>query len=103
MHTSTGQGLRFGGRRTGGWTRLSRVQVRSHRTAFDSALARLVQTGSLVGTGGTIAGVGQFLKSMSDPVRIVLADPEGSGIYNKVRSVVFVVVDVCGGADAGWA
>jgi cysteine synthase A len=38
-----------------------------------------------VGTGGTIAGAGQFLKSMADDVFVVLADPEGSGLYNKVQ------------------
>ncbi|SRR6266404_4197833 len=39
-----------------------------------------------VGTGGTIAGTGQFLKSMADDTLVVLADPEGSGLYNKVQS-----------------
>jgi hypothetical protein len=38
-----------------------------------------------IGTGGTISGVGQFLKSVNEDVRVVLADPEGSGLYNKVR------------------
>lgn len=37
------------------------------------------------GTGGTIAGIGQFLKSMNEEVQVVLADPEGSGLYNKVK------------------
>ncbi|KAF8200010.1 tryptophan synthase beta subunit-like PLP-dependent enzyme [Mycena galopus ATCC 62051] len=37
------------------------------------------------GTGGTIAGVGRFLKSMDENVVICLADPEGSGLYNKVK------------------
>ncbi|KAI0301040.1 PALP-domain-containing protein [Multifurca ochricompacta] len=37
------------------------------------------------GTGGTIAGTGQFLKSMTGDVLVVLADPEGSGLYNKVK------------------
>ncbi|KAJ7141203.1 tryptophan synthase beta subunit-like PLP-dependent enzyme [Mycena epipterygia] len=37
------------------------------------------------GTGGTIAGVGRFLKSMEEDVIICLADPEGSGLYNKVK------------------
>ncbi|KAG1751268.1 tryptophan synthase beta subunit-like PLP-dependent enzyme [Suillus paluster] len=37
------------------------------------------------GTGGTIAGIGRFLKSMDDKVQVVLADPEGSGLYNKVK------------------
>lgn len=39
---------------------------------------------SLAGTGGTIAGVGQYLKSMNEDVTVALADPEGSGLYNKV-------------------
>ncbi|CAK5265405.1 unnamed protein product [Mycena citricolor] len=37
------------------------------------------------GTGGTIAGVGRFLKSMDADVVVCLADPEGSGLYNKVK------------------
>ncbi|KAI0275635.1 PALP-domain-containing protein [Russula aff. rugulosa BPL654] len=37
------------------------------------------------GTGGTIAGCGQFLKSMADHILVALADPEGSGLYNKVK------------------
>ncbi|KAH9991801.1 PALP-domain-containing protein [Russula vinacea] len=37
------------------------------------------------GTGGTIAGTGQYLKSMADDILVVLADPEGSGLYNKVK------------------
>jgi cysteine synthase A len=37
------------------------------------------------GTGGTIAGCGQFLKSMADHILVALADPEGSGLYNKVN------------------
>ncbi|KAJ7143412.1 PALP-domain-containing protein [Mycena crocata] len=37
------------------------------------------------GTGGTIAGVGRFLKSMEEDVLVCLADPEGSGLYNKVK------------------
>ncbi|MCJ1284930.1 hypothetical protein MMC26_004267 [Xylographa opegraphella] len=37
------------------------------------------------GTGGTITGVAKFLKSKLPKVRIVLADPEGSGLYNRVK------------------
>jgi len=36
------------------------------------------------GTGGTVAGVGQYIKSINENVKVVLADPEGSGLYNKV-------------------
>lgn len=40
-------------------------------------------TGS--GTGGTIAGVSRFLKSVSSKVKVVLADPQGSGMHNRVK------------------
>lgn len=39
------------------------------------------------GTGGTIAGVGKFLKGVKEGVEIVLADPQGSGLFHKVRLV----------------
>ena len=35
-----------------------------------------------VGSGGTIAGVGRYLKEQNPNVRIALADPEGSALYN---------------------
>ena len=38
------------------------------------------------GTGGTLAGVSLALKARNPGVRIVLADPEGSGLYGWVRS-----------------
>ncbi|KAF8971102.1 PALP-domain-containing protein [Flammula alnicola] len=37
------------------------------------------------GTGGTVAGTGQYLKSMNEDVYVAIADPEGSGLYNKVK------------------
>ncbi|EUC66975.1 cysteine synthase [Rhizoctonia solani AG-3 Rhs1AP] len=37
------------------------------------------------GTGGTVAGVGRYLKSQDSDIRIVLSDPEGSGLYNKIK------------------
>jgi cysteine synthase len=33
------------------------------------------------GTGGTLAGVGRYLKGQRPDVRIVLADPMGSALY----------------------
>lgn len=38
-----------------------------------------------LGTGGTISGCGKYLKSVDPNVRVVLADPEGSGLYNKIK------------------
>ncbi|KAH6637996.1 tryptophan synthase beta subunit-like PLP-dependent enzyme [Boeremia exigua] len=37
------------------------------------------------GTGGTISGVALFLKSRLPDVKIVLADPPGSGLFNRVK------------------
>lgn len=37
------------------------------------------------GTGGTISGVARYLKPKNPGLRIVLADPQGSGLYNKVK------------------
>ena len=40
------------------------------------------------GTGGTISGIACFLKQemgMNEGLKVVLADPEGSGLYNKVK------------------
>ncbi|HYI82815.1 MAG TPA: cysteine synthase A [Acetobacteraceae bacterium] len=38
------------------------------------------------GTGGTLAGVGRFLKAQKPGVRIVLADPMGSGLHSWVKT-----------------
>ncbi|GLZ87323.1 cysteine synthase A [Metapseudomonas resinovorans] len=37
------------------------------------------------GTGGTLAGVARFLKAQDPGIRIVLADPMGSALYNWVK------------------
>ncbi|KAL8842525.1 MAG: hypothetical protein Q9170_000479 [Blastenia crenularia] len=37
------------------------------------------------GTGGTIAGVARFLKPKLPNLRIVLADPQGSGLFNRIK------------------
>jgi cysteine synthase A len=37
------------------------------------------------GTGGTITGVAMYLKSKLKDVEVVLADPQGSGLYNKIK------------------
>jgi cysteine synthase A len=38
------------------------------------------------GTGGTIAGVSDYLKSQRSSIRCVLADPPGSSLYEYVRN-----------------
>jgi cysteine synthase A len=38
------------------------------------------------GTGGTLAGVAMALKQRNPGIRIVLADPEGSGLYGWIKS-----------------
>ncbi|KAG0292183.1 hypothetical protein BGZ98_002684 [Dissophora globulifera] len=37
------------------------------------------------GTGGTLAGVSKYLKSRLPDLRTYLADPQGSGLFNKVK------------------
>jgi cysteine synthase A len=38
------------------------------------------------GTGGTLAGVSDALKARSPDIRIVLADPDGSGLFDWVKT-----------------
>ncbi len=38
-----------------------------------------------IGTGGTLAGVGEFLKSKNPEVRIVAADPMGAAMYHWIK------------------
>ena len=38
------------------------------------------------GTGGTLAGAARYLKDRNSRVRIVLADPQGSALYNWVKT-----------------
>ena len=46
------------------------------------------------GTGGTIAGVARFLKPNLPYLYVVLADPQGSGLYNRIKyGVMFDAVE----------
>ena len=38
------------------------------------------------GTGGTLAGVGTYLKEKNCNIQVVLADPQGSVLYNYVKT-----------------
>eukprot|EP00978_Attheya_sp_CCMP212_P011049 scaffold26962_cov48-Attheya_sp.AAC.6 len=48
---------------------------------YDSLVDAFVMSS---GTGGTIAGVGKYLKELNLMAQIVLVDPPGSALYNKV-------------------
>lgn len=67
------------------------ANVRAHETTTGPEL--LAETGGRIGafvagagTGGTITGVGRFLKSRIPGVRVVLADPIGSSLAGWVRT-----------------
>lgn len=40
-------------------------------------------TGS--GTGGTIAGVSRYIKKQNKAIKVILADPQGSGLANRIN------------------
>ncbi|MDH3767853.1 MAG: cysteine synthase A, partial [Gammaproteobacteria bacterium] len=44
-----------------------------------------------VGSGGTLAGVGAFLKDKNPDVKIALSDPTGSGLYNYYANGEFKI------------
>ena len=38
-----------------------------------------------VGTGGTISGISEYLLPLLPELLVVLADPQGSGLYNSIK------------------
>lgn len=52
---------------------------------FEQTNGRLDAFVSGAGTGGTISGVALYLKPKIPGLKVVLADPPGSGLYNKVK------------------
>lgn len=38
------------------------------------------------GTGGTIAGCSRYLKEVNPNIKIFLADPKGSGLFNFIKT-----------------
>lgn len=45
---------------------------------------------SAAGTGGTLAGNSVYLKEQSSAIRVILADPDGSGLYHFFKHGSFV-------------
>ncbi|KAJ9107064.1 hypothetical protein QFC19_002934 [Naganishia cerealis] len=37
------------------------------------------------GTGGSLSGTATYLKQRNSELKVVLSDPEGSGLYNRVK------------------
>jgi cysteine synthase len=78
----------------------SAANVRVHEETtgpeiFEQAGGRIGAFVAGAGTGGTITGVGRFLRARSPTTRVVLADPVGSGLARWVREGVL-------GADAPY-
>lgn len=80
--------------RENGWFHADQFRARANAAIHEETTARelLAQTGGVigafvtgVGTGGTITGVGRVLKREIPGVRIVLADPVGSGHAGLIR------------------
>lgn len=44
---------------------------------------------SAAGTGGTIGGTSAYLKAQLPDIRVILADPSGSGLYSYLKTGVF--------------
>ena len=76
------------------------ANVRAHETTtapeiWEETRGRIGAFVAGAGTGGTITGVGRFFKARAPGVRIVMADPVGSGLAHWVREGVL-------GADAPY-
>lgn len=56
------------------------------REILEQTHGRLHAFVSGAGTGGTIAGVSQALKEHDPHIRVVLADPQGSSLFNKASA-----------------
>lgn len=61
-------------------------EILAQVAAMPAARGRVSAFTCSCGTGGTLAGVAIALKAANPTTRIVLADPEGSGLYGWVKS-----------------
>ena len=37
------------------------------------------------GTGGTIGGISKYLKEKNDSIKVILSDPPGSALFNRIN------------------
>jgi cysteine synthase A len=60
---------------------------------YSQTIQRGLQLDAIImgaGTGGTLSGVACYLKPLVSNLKVVLADPQGSGLYHKIKhSVMF--------------
>mmetsp|Transcript_7894 Transcript_7894/g.23341 ORF Transcript_7894/g.23341 Transcript_7894/m.23341 type:complete len:413 (-) Transcript_7894:501-1739(-) len=59
--------------------------TRTGKEIWDDAGGRIDAFVMSSGTGGTIAGAGRYLKERNPSIRVILVDPPGSALYNKVK------------------
>lgn len=71
--------------RTTGPEILSQTQQQSRSRSREKASSPIDAFVSGAGTGGTITGVALYLKPRCPGLRVVLADPQGSGLFNRVQ------------------
>lgn len=64
--------------------------MRTGEEIWDQTRGKIDAFVSGAGTGGTIAGCSQSLKSRNPSIQVFLIDPPGSSLYNKVtRGVMY--------------
>lgn len=65
-----------------------RAHLQTGREIWEQTGGRVDAFVAGAGTGGTLAGVGMFLKAKIENVEIVLADPPGSALFHAVKDGV---------------
>jgi cysteine synthase len=75
------QAPKFGSRPEETSTLSSVEQVSSLSISFET----IPMICAISGTGGSLSGTATYLNKMNPGLRVVLSDPEGSGLYNRVK------------------
>jgi hypothetical protein len=72
-----------GNRQAGRWMPSFQELVSYDARCLPMLCLDIAPTGT--GTGGTLSGTAKFLRRKKPGIRVVLSDPEGSGLFNKVK------------------